>query len=286
MGLKRQARHVLQRVAQELLRATGELPGNVLTIASRPYRVDANHDCIPLDARAVMLSFGSHPRLDLVGLALRDAAENRPDPMFAGIEARRSETEGDAMTIAPGKHNRGTRTIKEDRRLLSAPALIGRFLHHLVRRLGAATVIELGTAHGISALYLAAAIRAVGRGRLYTIEGNPDRCRLARLNAEAVLGRSAPLTCLEGSFLEVLPGVLSKLAEPIDLVFEDGLHEPTGTLAEFEMVYPQVAPGGLIVLDDIYHQNGNSAAWLKIRGMTDIAATVEINGRVGIAVKA
>lgn len=60
----------------------------------------------------------------------------------------------------------------------------GAFAYLTARALRARTVVEFGTSFGLSTLWLAAAVRANGGGRVVTTEIVPDKARIARRNFE------------------------------------------------------------------------------------------------------
>src|SRR5690606_13835429 len=71
---------------------------------------------------------------------------------------------------------------------LSISRAQGRFLYSAARAIGARHIVEFGTSHGISTLYLAAAARETG-GRVIGSEFHADKIVRARANlAEAGLG--------------------------------------------------------------------------------------------------
>jgi predicted O-methyltransferase YrrM len=119
----------------------------------------------------------------------------------------------------------------------------GRLFYSLIRASRPATVVEFGTSFGISTIYLAAAVRDSGTGRVVSTELSAAKVARARANlAEA--GLADRVTILEGDALETLAG----LAGPVGFVLLDGwknLYRPVLRLLE-----PRLAPGALVVADD------------------------------------
>lgn len=121
------------------------------------------------------------------------------------------------------------------------PAL-GALLEVLVRSSGARRVLELGTAGGYSALWLAQGMTA--GGTLLTIESDPARAAGARVR----LHGAAPgieITVQEGT----APEVLHRLAGPYDLIFMDvdkAHYRPC-----LEPCAGLLRPGGLLVVDNV-----------------------------------
>jgi predicted O-methyltransferase YrrM len=119
----------------------------------------------------------------------------------------------------------------------------GRLLYTLIRASRPATVVEFGTAFGISTIHLAAAVRDNGTGRVVSTELNAAKIARARANiAEA--GLADLVTILEGDALEIL----AELYGPVGFVLLDGwkyLYLPLLRLLE-----PRLTPGALVLADD------------------------------------
>lgn len=126
-------------------------------------------------------------------------------------------------------------------RMLSGQ-LQGRLLSMLSHMVRPRRILELGTYTGYSALCLAEGLTA--DGELHTIEQNPElEDRIRRYVAEAGLSGSIHLHI--GEALDVLP----TLAETWDLVFIDA--DKINNEAYYELVLPQVRPGGFILVDNV-----------------------------------
>jgi len=130
----------------------------------------------------------------------------------------------------------------------------GGLLYSLIRAARPRTVVEFGTSFGISTLYLAAAVRDNGFGRVVTTELSSSKVAAARRTFEET-GLDDIITVLEGDALETLPAYLGELdgAEgtgegSVGLLLLDGwknLYLPILHLLE-----PRMAPGALVVADD------------------------------------
>jgi predicted O-methyltransferase YrrM len=120
----------------------------------------------------------------------------------------------------------------------------GRFLYLCARAIGAKNIVEYGTSFGISTLYLAAAVRDNGGGRVIGSELEPTK----HARACAHLREAG----LDG-FAEVRLGdareTLAKDVPEIDLLFLDGwkdLYVPMLDLLE-----PRLRPGAIVVGDNV-----------------------------------
>jgi len=119
----------------------------------------------------------------------------------------------------------------------------GRLLYTLIRASRPATVVEFGTSFGISTIFLAAAVRDNGTGRVVSTELNAAKVARARANlAEA--GLADVVTILAGDARETL----ADLPGPVGFVLLDGwknLYLPV--LRQLE---PRLTAGALVVADD------------------------------------
>ncbi len=119
----------------------------------------------------------------------------------------------------------------------------GRLLYALIRASRPSTVVEFGTSFGISTIYLAAAVRDNGTGRVVSTELNAAKVAQATANiAEA--GLPGWVTILEGDARETLATVDA----PVEFVLLDGwknLYLPVLRLLE-----PRLTVGALVLADD------------------------------------
>ncbi len=150
------------------------------------------------------------------------------------------------------------------------PPRYARMLYRLVKHLKPATMVELGTSAGISALY-----QAMGNpeGRLITLEGCPETAKLARQNFEKF--PHLPIELVQGSFDEVLPEVLNRI-DRIDYLFIDGHHRLEPTLHYIQLCYPKLSADALIVVDDINWSAEMREAWKQLMADTRFTLTIDI----------
>jgi len=132
----------------------------------------------------------------------------------------------------------------------------GTLLYMLARGCRARTVVEFGTSFGISTLYLAAALRDNGGGRLITSEFEPSKVEHARNNLTAA-GLADLVEIREGDALKTLSG---DLPETIDLLLLDGAK---GLYPEIlSLVESRLRPGAFILADDADH-SPEYLAWVR-----------------------
>jgi predicted O-methyltransferase YrrM len=122
----------------------------------------------------------------------------------------------------------------------------GKLLYALIRGARPETVIEFGTSFGISTIFLAAAVADNGTGHVLTTELSAKKVEVARANLDAA-GVGEQVTILAGDALETLADVPG----PIGLVLLDGWKDLC--LPVLRLLEPQLAPGALVVADDMTH---------------------------------
>jgi caffeoyl-CoA O-methyltransferase len=120
--------------------------------------------------------------------------------------------------------------------------LEGRLLELLVWLSGARRVLEIGTFTGYSALSMAAALPPAGR--IVTCDIDPDMTALARRHIEA-----SPFADRIDIRLGPALDTVATLDGPFDLVFIDA--DKTNYANYYEATLPKLAPGGIIVVDNV-----------------------------------
>jgi predicted O-methyltransferase YrrM len=125
----------------------------------------------------------------------------------------------------------------------------GRFLYQCARGRRATRIVEFGTSMGVSAIYLAAALRDMGGGRLVGSEIEPAKAERARANL-ASAGLAEFVDIRVGDARETLLDV----GGPIDMVLLDGafsLYLPILKLLE-----PHLTSGAVILAENAF-DHGN-----------------------------
>jgi predicted O-methyltransferase YrrM len=106
---------------------------------------------------------------------------------------------------------------------------VGRLLYMLARNRRAQTIVEFGTSFGISGIYLAAALRDEGRGRLVTTELDPIKADRAAQNFRDA-GLAEWIEIRVGDAFETLA---SSVGGNIDLLLLDGWKSSTCRCSNF-----------------------------------------------------
>lgn len=165
--------------------------------------------------------------------------DERPiaDPELEAYAAAHSSPEPDWLMAAAEATRTGTRVPG-----MMVGHLVGRFLAMLVAFGKPQRILEVGTFTGYSALAMAEALPP--GGRIVTLELLPEHAALAQrhIDASPFAGR---IEIHVGPAMETLRG----LTGPFDLVFIDA--DKPGYLEYYEAVLPMLAPGGLLVADNV-----------------------------------
>jgi predicted O-methyltransferase YrrM len=159
------------------------------------------------------------------------------DPVIERVLAdfeRRAEDE-QRRTLHPGTNL--------DELLLCVGRDVGMLLYLLATGGQSRRILELGTSYGYSTVWLAAAARATG-GKVTSLELKDFKIEHAR-QALTRAGLSTRVEFHAGDCLETL----QKLPGPFDFVLLDvwkDLYLPC-----FDLVHPRLAPGGVIIADNM-----------------------------------
>jgi len=212
------------------------------------------------------LSCAANPVLSLIngasfrGIEARRAALLRNEELIDDIDY------GAGAPSAPRAAETQRRGVRGRERVsvfagYSKPARQCRILYYLVRLKVPAEALELGTCVGISAAYLAAAMKKNDLGHLWTIEGSPQVADLAAQTLTG-LGLDGLVSIVRGPLHVALAPVLRE--RKFDLVFVDAHHDGAATVGYFEEIKPHLRAGAIVVFDDIDWSDGMQAAWARI----------------------
>ena len=137
-------------------------------------------------------------------------------------------------------------------------ALDGQYLHDLVVKLKARSVLEIGTATGYSGIWIAMGLRRTG-GRLISLEIHEGRHASARDNFAA-----AGLSSLADRRLADAVEAVREVAGPFDLVFLDA--GKSDYLHYYEKLLPKLRAGGAIAAHNVKSRSADMTPFLdKIR---------------------
>lgn len=141
-----------------------------------------------------------------------------------------------------GKAN-DARVADRSQKMLNITPDTGELLSILVRLQPAKRVLEIGTSNGYSTLWLADAVSGAD-GIVETVERNPEKVRLARVNFERS-GLSRFISLVEADAAQVLAAAADAT---YDFVFLDS--ERTEYASWWPHILRVLRPGGLMVCDN------------------------------------
>ncbi|MFN5013956.1 O-methyltransferase [Bradyrhizobium sp.] len=189
-----------------------------------------------------MITLTTQPLAPLLDRLLAEAALARPEtsPIFAGMAER-----GEALMRSKSGHVELYTQLKDFPLPVSCET--GVLLYMLARSCEARRIVEFGTSFGISTLFLAAALRDNGGGRLITTEFEPSKTARAKHHL-AEGGLLDLVEIREGDALQTLG---ADLPEAIDLVLLDGAKPLYRDV--LDLLESKLSPGAFIVADNADH---------------------------------
>ena len=129
---------------------------------------------------------------------------------------------------------------------------LGRIAWCLARHLLPTTVVETGVGHGLTTCVLLEALERNGDGRLWSIDLPP----LLERDFAGETGLAVPArlrgrwTLLHGSSRRRLPRLLARIGQ-VHLFLHDSMHTTRNLRFELERVWPALADGGVVLIDDV-----------------------------------
>lgn len=210
-------------------------------------------------------------------LAEKAIEDSRTFYAFASIESLRQLLLRDRSLLAITDYGAGSkvekgrhRTVRSLARHTSASPATGRLLFRLVLHCKPTTLLELGTALGISTAYQAAA--ALGLPFI-TIEGCPETAALAARHFQQLNLPSVRL--MKGTFKEVLPEALHALKR-LDYLYIDGDHRRGACLEYFEKCLAYAHSGSVFVIGDIHWSGEMEKAWKEMRLHPRVSLSIDL----------
>jgi predicted O-methyltransferase YrrM len=171
-----------------------------------------------------------------------------------------------------GNYPRTDRTRKPNE-VRSTP-LMGRFYSWLAEQHDDPTIVEFGTAFGVSGMYWLAGMKS---GHLYTFEPNEDWARSADENLRSIADF---YTLTVDTFEAAGPKLL--VPKSVDIAFIDAIHTSEFVLKQFSILKPLMKSGGFVILDDITFSPDMANCWRMLANSSEIVASATLTRRVGI----
>jgi predicted O-methyltransferase YrrM len=143
------------------------------------------------------------------------------------------------------------------------------FLFRIARHFKPETILEFGTAAGISTLYIA---KGSPESRLITMEGCMGLASVARKSFKK---REVVAEVEVGDFTAILNRGLKDL-QKLDMVFFDGNHRKKPTIEYFERCMEFATENSIFMFDDIHWSRGMSEAWQYIKNDKRVSLTIDL----------
>jgi predicted O-methyltransferase YrrM len=141
--------------------------------------------------------------------------------------------------------------IPPDDRMLAITKETGELLNMVLRIKNAKNMLEIGMSTGYSTIWCAESISEQS-GKIITIEQNPNKIKRAKENFQKA-GVTDTITIMEGLAMQILTelSLKQKYEKFFDFVLIDADKE--NVKEYFDLIFPMVSIGGIIVTDNMYY---------------------------------
>ena len=175
--------------------------------------------------------------------------------------------------------------------MASSDGAKGRILFNAVRFMRSERCLELGTAYGMSALFILAALKSYARtGLLTTVDGWEMMFSLSSTMLRERYGEM--VSCHYGSTSSVLSQLVPSLGG-IEFMFHDAGHSREDYINDFNQIVGSLAPGAVVLFDDIRWEFPSIAdnprcyeGWSAVVSHARVRRAVEIDTTLGLLLMA
>jgi predicted O-methyltransferase YrrM len=123
-------------------------------------------------------------------------------------------------------------------------------LYVLCRAIRPQIVIETGVFHGVSSTYILSALHRNEAGHLISIDVPAPSLGDRDVGWFVPAELRSRWTLMLGSSYDLLPGILGS-AGGVDIFFHDSEHSEKCMLFEYNLLWPRIISGGLLLSDDV-----------------------------------
>ena len=145
-----------------------------------------------------------------------------------------------------------------------------KLLYRLSKFLKPDTILEFGTAAGISAAYMS---KGHPSAKLTTLEGCASMADFAESTFHKL--HINHIEVISGNFDNTLEEVLNRIGK-LDMVFFDGNHRKEPTLRYFEACLKNSNENSLFIFGDIHWSQGMEEAWEAIKAYPEVSITIDL----------
>jgi len=195
------------------------------------------------------------------------------ETVFKDIENIRKKLLNNKNLINITDHGTGTNCLKktgDDVSNISKSPKQAQLLYRLVKYLKPKTIIELGTAMGLSTMYLASANT---ESKVITVDACPQRTLIAAENFKTLSFKNIEL--IVSPFDEALQKINNKITNSV-MICLDGNHTKEATIRYFKNFLPFISDDSIMVIDDIHWSNGMTDAWNYIKQNPSVSITIDL----------
>lgn len=162
------------------------------------------------------------------------------------------------------------RQVKSIAKQSSISPKFGKLLYRLIEYSVPETILEIGTAMGISSMYMA---KAAPKSRIITLEGCAVIAEKAKEGFNNLKIDNVEMAM--GNFTQLLGKVLKKV-DTLDFVLIDGNHRKEPTLDYFKQILPKLTPNSIVVVDDIHWSKGMLEAWNIMKENEKVSISINL----------
>jgi predicted O-methyltransferase YrrM len=164
----------------------------------------------------------------------------------------------------------------------------GRILFNIIRFMRSERCLELGTAYGMSALFILGALKIYAKsGHLTTVEGSEPQFSLGSSMLKRWHGGA--VSCHFVRTGSALPKLVKSLGR-LDFMFHDCGHSREDYVRDFNQVSESLAPGAVVLFDDIRWEDPRFFAgkprtyegWKAVVADSRVRQAVEIDDVLGL----
>ncbi|HUR04573.1 MAG TPA: class I SAM-dependent methyltransferase [Nonomuraea sp.] len=192
------------------------------------------------------------------------------------VDARRQQLSASTETVGNTVDKTGESysvRVADESRSASADSGKALLLSRLAGRFAPGTVVELGSAFGISGAHFVAGLQAGGGGTFITMDAVPARSALAAETIALINAPQVDVQMVVGMFEDNFDAW-----QGAHVVYIDGNHWRAPTLEYVETALERCDPGVLLLLDDIHgYSEEMDQTWLALKADKRFAFA----GRIG-----
>jgi|SRR5271165_2518368 len=190
--------------------------------------------------------------------------------------------------LEPIENDRWAGDVRSHFEISSSFGTKGRILSTIVRFTQARHCLELGTAYGMSALFILEVLKTRGKDtHLTTLEASEPQFSISSKTLQCRYGNQ--VSCEFGLTQKALPTIVKSL-ERLDFLFHDAGHSREDYVRDFHLALPILAPGAVVLIDDIRWEDPRFSrenprcyeGWVEVLNHPRVRRAVEISDSMGL----